>query len=101
MALGISEAQLLGLFLESVFWGIQLVTYISCLHTIFGDCDGVHAKRKFIAAVSTVFLLMTTLNEGLIVHNTLDAFVYYEGRGGPAARFATFPPVNTVLRVRW
>ncbi|TFL05490.1 hypothetical protein BDV98DRAFT_522595, partial [Pterulicium gracile] len=96
MALGISEAQLISLFLESVFWGIQLVSYASCLHTIFGN--GAHAKRMFFAAVSTTFLMMATLNEALMVHNSLDAFVYYEGRGGPAGRFATFPPWNSVLR---
>ena len=101
MSLGISEAQLIALFLESVFWGIHFVTFISCLNTLFRDVDhgySMHARRNFIVGASSVLLLVATFDVALLVHNVLDAFIYFDGPGGATERFDNMESWNTAIR---
>lgn len=78
----IDAAQIVGLFMESVFYGIFLVTFVHCLRILLW-IDG-HLKpvrdlhwKMVIAAVA--MFVVASLDVAFHVRHNLDAFVSYEG----------------------
>lgn len=102
MTLSLSSAQLIALFLESTFWGIHVITYFSCISTLFFEEEGLLKpanRRRHIAVVGTILLGLGTLSQALIVYHTYSAFVTHAGSpGGAEARFKKPPEWLNSLR---
>ncbi|KAJ7709453.1 hypothetical protein B0H17DRAFT_915723 [Mycena rosella] len=92
----ITEAQLVGSFVESVFWGFYLITLVLCLRTLLFK-----RPTKYIWAMLAVTLWMGTfatvdVATGLL-HN-IQAFVLYQGQGGAAQEFSKISDWVNIIR---
>lgn len=87
----ITAAQIVGLFMESVFYGIYLVTFFSTMRVLLWK-DGAVKPFKIInkpMVVAALFMLLFgTMDVGFGLRHNLDAFVYSVGKQTPAAQFA-------------
>lgn len=87
----VDEAQLVALFLESLFYGIYLVTLFVCVRVLFWDSQGKGFKKKVNWSLVVVALLMavfSTLDVTLGLKHACDAFIFFQGPGGPNGEFA-------------
>ncbi|KAH8105363.1 hypothetical protein BXZ70DRAFT_520696 [Cristinia sonorae] len=90
----IDVAQIVALFLESVFYGIYLVTFGLCVNVLLFSKHtrpGGRRKHRFLSPFFLVALLLfiiATLDEALLLRHVLDAFVWYKGPGGAKEEFA-------------
>lgn len=83
------EAELVAFFIESVMWGIQLVTFILCLWMITGTVNSRTAKQRTIFTFTSWPLVYAsglftigTVHLCLSLYDILQAFVFYKGVGG-------------------
>ncbi|KAF9068117.1 hypothetical protein BDP27DRAFT_850886, partial [Rhodocollybia butyracea] len=93
-SLGISEAQLLALFLCSVLWGMLLITSAYCLRYLLWESDERGGKLKsaltihwLMLAMALVLLALCTFDVALLLMRAIQAFIFYTGPGGSAAEF--------------
>lgn len=89
---GITAAQTVAVFIESVLYGIYLVSLGYCLRALLFDphSHGLQWKKEINFVMLTVTLLLwvvSTLDLALGLRHNLEAFVYYSGPGGPTAVF--------------
>ncbi|KAJ3795663.1 hypothetical protein GGU11DRAFT_212724 [Lentinula aff. detonsa] len=102
MALGISEAQLLGLFLASVFWGMFLITFIQCIRYLLWDSRGVLKPAATVNwplfVVAALLALLSTFDVALGLMHNIEAFIFYTGPGGSAARFTGLTDWVNILK---
>ncbi|EGO03195.1 hypothetical protein SERLA73DRAFT_174662 [Serpula lacrymans var. lacrymans S7.3] len=86
----ITTAQIVGLFMECILYGIYLVTLVQCLRALLWS-DSNHAlKEKINYPMLVVTLLLctfATLDVAFGLRHNLVAFVYYTGQGGATAEF--------------
>ncbi|KAK0192000.1 hypothetical protein F5146DRAFT_1037973 [Armillaria mellea] len=79
----VGEAQLTGLFVESIFYGLYLITLFSCFHGLLTTSDGSLKSRRTInykmVAASLWMLVFSTLHVACHLRFVLDAFVYSNG----------------------
>ncbi|KAF8208510.1 hypothetical protein K438DRAFT_1712167 [Mycena galopus ATCC 62051] len=100
----ITEAQLVGLFLESVFWGIYLVTFFLCLRALLFNAELEPRRLRDLnwPMLALVFVMGTFATLDVVVgllHN-IQAFVMFKGPGGAAADFSNISDwVNIVKTV--
>ncbi|KAJ7749572.1 hypothetical protein DFH07DRAFT_555271 [Mycena maculata] len=98
----ITEAQLVGLFLESVFWGFYLVTLVLCLRTLLFNANLEFKRPNTLTwTMLSVTVLMGTfatvdVATGLL-HNT-QAFVLYKGQGGATQEFSNISDWVNIIR---
>ncbi|KAJ6586261.1 hypothetical protein DFH09DRAFT_1431952 [Mycena vulgaris] len=98
----ITEAQLVGSFLESVFWGFYLITLVLCLRALLFNANFEFKKpTKLTWSMLAVMLMMGTIATvdvatGLL-HN-IQAFVLYKGPGGAAQEFANISDWVNIIR---
>ncbi|KAF8191516.1 hypothetical protein K438DRAFT_1830649 [Mycena galopus ATCC 62051] len=88
----ITEAQIVALFLESVFWGIYLVTFFLCLRSLLFDSN---LDWKRFANINWPMLIVTmimsvfaTLDVAVGLLHNIQAFIQYTGSGGAAEEFS-------------
>ncbi|KAH7882665.1 hypothetical protein F5I97DRAFT_1931275 [Phlebopus sp. FC_14] len=96
----ITTAQIVGLFMECILYGVHLVTLAQCLRSLLWSDAENSFKRKINWRMLTVALLMglfATLDVALGLRHNLDAFVYYTGPDGAAAEFASISNWVNVL----
>jgi hypothetical protein len=102
MALGISEAQLLGVFLASVFWGMFLITFVQCMRYLLWDSKGYLKSASTINwVILTVALLLasiSTFDVALGLMHSIEAFILYTGPGGSTARFTELTDWVNILK---
>ncbi|KAH7882652.1 hypothetical protein F5I97DRAFT_1816635 [Phlebopus sp. FC_14] len=87
----VTTAQIVGLFMECILYGVYLVTLVQCLRALLWSDAESSFKRKANWPMLTVALLMglfATLDVAFGLRHNLDAFVYYTGPGGATAEFA-------------
>lgn len=103
----IDEAQLVALFMESVAYGVYLVTLGQCLRILlWGSASrdgGLSLKRNINWPMLIVALLLATfatLDVAFGLRHVLDAFIYYKGPGGAKAEFANISYWIQVMKVR-
>ncbi|KAF7353742.1 hypothetical protein MVEN_01059600 [Mycena venus] len=88
----ITEAQIVGLFLESVFWGIYLITFFLCLRVLLFNSNYDRKRLSdFNWPMLTVCLCMcafATMDVAVGLLHNIQAFVLYKGPGGPAEEFS-------------
>jgi len=78
----IDAAQIVGLFMESVFYGIFLVSFFSCLRALLWS-DGwfkpVHLLNKKMVFASLLMFIFASLDVAFHLRHNLEAFVYFDG----------------------
>ncbi|KIK61736.1 hypothetical protein GYMLUDRAFT_73243 [Collybiopsis luxurians FD-317 M1] len=102
MALGISEAQLLGVFLASVFWGMFLITFVQCMRYLLWDSKGVLRSASsinwIVFIVAILLAILSTLDIALGLMHAIEAFIFYTGPGGSNARFTGLTDWVNILK---
>ncbi len=100
----ITEAQLLGMFLESVFLGFFLITFVQCIDILLRDTtrSGWRAPRSInwpMLVVAILLFVFATLDVALGVVHNIQAFVYSSGKDGPTAEFSQISDWINIMRV--
>ena len=98
----ITEAQLTGLFVESITFGIHIVTLGYCLHALFRK--GGRWKRWSdvhwgMVAVSLTLFIVATFDVTLGFYHNVKAFVFYTSPGGALDEFTNISEWVNVCRV--
>lgn len=99
----INLAQLVALFMESVTWGIQIVTFTQCVWALFGAGKSEGGRRRVnitLLAWAVALFVWGTLDISFAIYRNITAFVYYTGPGGSIEIFSQISDYVTVLRVR-
>ncbi|KAF5376594.1 hypothetical protein D9757_009591 [Collybiopsis confluens] len=98
----ISEAQILGLFLSSVFWGIYLVTFFPCMRHLIWDRKFNLRSPKSINWTMLVFALLlaffATFDVALSLMHSIEAFILYTGSGGSEERYTRLTDWVNILK---
>lgn len=98
----ITEAQLTGLFLESIVFGIYLVTFGMCLHTLMMTGSRWRSPAELnvpMIIVTGVFFVIAAFDLALGFYHTIKAFVLFTGDGGAAAEFTNISDWVNVMKV--
>jgi len=101
--LPITEAQLIGLFIEAILFGIHLITLGFCLHTLF--TSGRRWRRRDevhwgMLTVSLALFGVAAFDIALGFYHDLKAFVFYTGEGGAIAEFTDISDWINITKVR-
>ncbi|KAJ7452120.1 hypothetical protein B0H11DRAFT_2074364 [Mycena galericulata] len=98
----ITEAQIVGLFLESVFWGFYLITFILCLRSLL---FGSNWQLKRLSEINWAMLLVAlamcsfaTLDVALGLMHNIEAFVLYTGPGGALEEFSNISDWVNIMK---
>ncbi|KAH8092471.1 hypothetical protein BXZ70DRAFT_875870, partial [Cristinia sonorae] len=90
----IDIAQIVALFLESIFFGIHIVTFGLCIHVLlFSRHTRPNGGRRYrvlnpFFLVSSLLFVIAAFDEGLSLRHVLDAFIWYKGAGGAKEELA-------------
>ena len=100
MAFPLAEAQLTSLFLQSIAHGIHFATFAMCMcvwhtHGIAHQASG----RLLWMAVAIFVFLLCTVDLGFGFYHDVNAFVLYQGPGGPTEAFEELSSWLDVIRV--
>ncbi|KAJ7879443.1 hypothetical protein B0H13DRAFT_2300539 [Mycena leptocephala] len=85
-----AKSQLLTQLLESIFWGIYVVTLGFCLKALLRTQNRWKRPAEMCKPMLVVTILMgciATFDMCLTFAINLNAFVFYDGSGGPKAAF--------------
>jgi hypothetical protein len=99
----ITEAQIVALFMESVFWGIYLVTFFLSLRSLLFTNN--FERRRFSTInwpmVVVVFAMCSfaTLDVAVGLLHNIQAFVLYKGAGGAAEEFSNISDWVNITKV--
>ena len=97
----VGEAQLVSVFLQSVTYGIYLVTLWITARALFFDALGERKKVNWpMVAVMSLMAVFATLDVALGLKHNLDAFIFYTGPGGPQEEFENISYWVNVMKVR-
>jgi membrane associated rhomboid family serine protease len=83
-----TEVQLYALLLESIFWGVHIISLCFCLKVLLRTRSQWRRRPEISKVMLAVVLLMAcigTLDTFLTFAQNLKALVYYDGPGGPDA----------------
>ncbi|KAJ7595109.1 hypothetical protein C8J56DRAFT_777029 [Mycena floridula] len=84
----ITTAQLIGMFLECLFYGIYITTCFPCWMTLLTTGSRMKCLAELnlvMIAASTVFFMISTLDVSLGLYHNIKSFVLYSGPGCAAA----------------
>ncbi|KAJ3970145.1 hypothetical protein EV361DRAFT_802561 [Lentinula raphanica] len=101
--LGISEAQILGLFLASVFWGMLLITFVQVMKCLLWDIERGELKPTSkinwpMLIIALLLMAFSTFDVSIGLMHCIEAFVLYTGPGGSAARFTGLTDWVNILK---
>ncbi|KAJ7151024.1 hypothetical protein C8R46DRAFT_824008, partial [Mycena filopes] len=98
----ITEAQIVGLFLESVFWGIYLITLVLCLRSLLFTTNFGFKRLQDInwpmLVVALAMCVLATLDVAVGLLHNIEAFVLYTGPGGAEAEFGNISDWINVVK---
>ncbi|KAF7326546.1 Ubiquitin carboxyl-terminal hydrolase [Mycena venus] len=100
----ITEAQIVALFLESVFWGFYLITFVPCLRLLLFK-SSLELKRLSeikwpMLLVALGICVITTLDVAIGLMHSIQAFALYTGAGGAPEEFSNISHwVNVVKTI--
>ncbi|EPT00308.1 hypothetical protein FOMPIDRAFT_1099091, partial [Fomitopsis schrenkii] len=86
----IAEAQLTALFMQSIAYGIHMVTFTACMYTWFHR-DGATSRgsvRWLWMTIAITFFVIGTLDVTLNFYHNLSAFILQDGGADPNATFS-------------
>ena len=99
----VDEAQIVALFMESVFYGIYLVTLAQCLRALLWS----PLENKFKSRLNWPMLVVTillavfaTLDAAFGLRHLLDAFIFWKGPGGAIEELNNISYWVNVMKVR-
>ncbi|KAJ6595600.1 hypothetical protein DFH09DRAFT_973684, partial [Mycena vulgaris] len=98
----ITEAQIVGLFLESVFWGIYLITFVLCLRSLLFTAN--FELKRFrdlnwpMLVVSLSMCACATLDVAVGLMHNIEAFILYKGSGGATQEFSNISDWVNVIK---
>lgn len=84
------EAELLGLFLNSMLYALVLLTLLFCLHVLL-SCSSRPRARSCqwpMVVIACVMGALSTADMVLAVCEAMKAFIFYRGGGGASAEYA-------------
>ncbi|KAI1793790.1 hypothetical protein LXA43DRAFT_1059780 [Ganoderma leucocontextum] len=84
----IDVAQIVALFLESIFYGLYLVSFGMCMYTMLVKSRSRQGQRNVFLVVALLLFVFATLDVALLLRHVLDAFIWYHGPGGAVAEFS-------------
>ena len=99
----INLAQLVALFVESVTWGVQIVTFTQCVWALFEAAKYEGGRRRVNVTLlvwAIALFIWGTLDISFALYRNITAFIYYTGPGGAVEIFSEISNYVTVLRVR-
>lgn len=99
----VTEAQLTALFLQSIFYGILLVTFgfsTRALFTYRGRLKRSKEINWLVVVVTFISLCIASLDLSLVYYGNMRAFVFYQGKGGPTAEFTRISSWINITKVR-
>jgi hypothetical protein len=98
----ITEAQLVGLFCESITFGIYLATFPHCIQALFVNRTGSLKRSSDVnwpmVLVAATLLSIATLDICLGFYHNLKAFIFYTGPGGPTQEFTNISDWINVMK---
>lgn len=104
MAFTIDKAQIVGLFVQSVFYGVYLVSFAFCLRCLLWGDESKFKSRSSIhwpmVVVTLLFMMFLTFDLSLGLMHNIKAFVLYTGPGGALAEFSNISDWINVMKVR-
>ncbi|KAH7889178.1 hypothetical protein F5I97DRAFT_1934143 [Phlebopus sp. FC_14] len=98
----VTAAQIVALFSESVLYGVYLVTLFHCLRALlWSESDGrFKSQINWSMLIPALLLcLFATLDVAFGLRHLLDAFVYYQGPGGPAEELSDISYWVNVMKI--
>ncbi|TFY75551.1 hypothetical protein EWM64_g8460 [Hericium alpestre] len=81
-AFPIDVAQIVALFLESLFYGFYLVTFGMCMYALLSLGRKNGYRRWPLIVVALLLFTFATLDVAFLLRHVLDAFIWYKGPGG-------------------
>ena len=97
----VDEAQIVALFMESVAYGIYLVTLGLCIRALFWGSTGKKDRYNWpLIVVAGLMCIFATLDTAFGLRHNLDAFIFYKGSGGANAEFEDISYWVNVMKVR-
>ena len=98
----IAPAQLAALFMQSISFGVHLVTFGACMYTWFcrsgSSGPSTHASLRWMV-IAIAFFVVGTCDVSFNFYHNLLAFVKYKGPGGANAEFSDASNWVNVIRV--
>lgn len=101
-AFPIDESQIVGLFTESVLYGIYLMTFLSCMRLLLfrdGSLQSFSSLNHTMVAAALAMFLFGTLDVAFGLRHNLDAFIYSQGYGTPIAQFSSISYWVNVMKM--
>jgi hypothetical protein len=98
----ITEAQLVSIFAEAVFYGISVATFFESLRALVGSTSTIRASsltRRVFMVITTLMFLVSSTDIALLLRHILNAFVYYRGAGGATEKFRQIDDPMNIARV--
>ncbi|KAH9905077.1 uncharacterized protein B0H18DRAFT_1197943 [Fomitopsis serialis] len=101
-AFPIAEAQLAALFMQSVAYGVHVVTFAACIYTWFHRSSNSHVSGCWPwMLVAVAFFVFGTCDVSFNLYHNLIAFIFYTGPGGADAEFDRLSTWVNVMRSVW
>jgi hypothetical protein len=104
MALGVSAAQMIGIWLETLLLGANLVSFgfavRAFLWTARGDLRGRSDINWFLFGMGISLCAVSVIDCCMGLKHNMDAFVYYDGPGGSDEHFHNISNWVNVAKVR-
>ena len=98
----IAPAQLTALFMQSVSFGMHMVTFAVCMYTWFCRSGrpgaGAHASIRWMV-IAVAFFIVGACDVSFNFYHNLLAFIEYKGPGGANAEFSDASNWVNVMRV--
>jgi len=100
----IGEAQLVGLFMESVTYGIFLVTFGLCMQALCFEKNSTFVWRRprdirwGMLLVAFLMFAFATMDVAFGLRHILQAFISYDGPGGPNQKFSDMSTFLNVIK---
>ncbi len=102
MSFPAAEAQVVALFMESIAYGVYVVTLGIACRVLFFDNQGMKKRVNWsMVVVVALMAIFSTLDVSLGLRHNLDAFIFYKGPGGPDAEFDNISYWVNVMKVKY
>ncbi|KAH9923360.1 uncharacterized protein B0H18DRAFT_1015365 [Fomitopsis serialis] len=102
MPFPIAEAQLAALFMQSIAYGIHVVTFAACMYAWFWRHRTLRASNRWPWMVVAIALfIFGTIDVCFNFYHNLVAFVFFTGPGGANAEFEDISNWINVMRSVW
>ncbi|KAF8997196.1 hypothetical protein BDQ17DRAFT_1248936 [Cyathus striatus] len=83
--------ELTGLFLETYFYGVNSISFAFCLHSLLTTAGRRRSREEInwiMLTIGCTLFFVASLDMFLTFTRCLQAFIFYDGPGGPAAVFS-------------